>query len=146
MFFFFMKALRICYWFFAVTAYMTKWWNYTNSSIREQHYSTLTYSMVLSYDFFCFSMFALFLKFGATTRHQDLWPFVTSETGLKFLIWTQGEIRLDKRVIPVNQVHVKRPLAVLFVHLSIFSWSVVIGAGKRAPFYSDTCPMGSPGT
>ena len=29
---------------------------------------------------------ALFLEFGARTRHQDLWPFFISETGLKFLI------------------------------------------------------------
>lgn len=91
-------------------------------------------------------MFALFLKFGATTRHHDLWPFLISETGLRFLIRTQGEIRLDKRVIPVNQAHVKRPFVVLFVQLSILSLSVVIGAGKRTPFYSHTCPMGSPET
>ena len=37
-------------------------------------------------------MFALFPKFGARTRTQDLWPFLISETGLKFLIWTQGKI------------------------------------------------------
>ena len=37
-------------------------------------------------------MFALFPEFGARTRPQDLWPFIISETGLKFLIWTQGEI------------------------------------------------------
>ena len=36
-------------------------------------------------------MFALFPEFGARTRPQDLWPFLISETGLKFLIWTQGE-------------------------------------------------------
>ena len=34
----------------------------------------------------CFAMFALFLKFGARTRPRDLWPFLISETGLKFLI------------------------------------------------------------
>ena len=34
-------------------------------------------------------MFALFLEFCATTR---LRLFLFSETGLKFLIWTQGEI------------------------------------------------------
>ena len=38
-------------------------------------------------------MFALFPKFGARTRPQDLWPFLISETGLKFLIWTQGKIQ-----------------------------------------------------
>ena len=37
----------------------------------------------------CFTVFALFLEFRATTR---LRPFLISETGLKFLIWTQGEI------------------------------------------------------
>ena len=37
-------------------------------------------------------MFALFPKFGARTRTQDLWPFLISETGLKFLIWTQSKI------------------------------------------------------
>ena len=49
-------------------------------------------------------MFALFPKFGARTRTQDLWPFLISETGLKFLIWTQGEINLG------NGAHAKRPL------------------------------------
>ena len=38
-------------------------------------------------------MFALFPEFGARTHPQDLWPFLISETGQKFLIWTQGEIR-----------------------------------------------------
>ena len=37
-------------------------------------------------------MFALFHEFGARTRPQDLWPFLISETGLKFPIWTQGKI------------------------------------------------------
>ena len=37
-------------------------------------------------------MSALFLEFGARNRPQDLWPFLVSETRLKFLIWTQGEI------------------------------------------------------
>ena len=37
----------------------------------------------------CFAMFALFLKFGARTRSRGLWPFLISETGLKFLIWTK---------------------------------------------------------
>ena len=36
--------------------------------------------------FLCFAMFALFLKFGARTRSRDLWPYLISETGLKFLI------------------------------------------------------------
>jgi len=35
---------------------------------------------------FCFAMFALFLKFGARTRPQHLWPFLILETRLKFLI------------------------------------------------------------
>ena len=38
-------------------------------------------------------MFAFFPKFGARTRPQDLWPVLISETGLKFLIWTQGKIQ-----------------------------------------------------
>ena len=57
---------------------------------------------------FCFAMFALFLKFGARTRPGDIWPFLISETGLKFLIWTkralsslvwtQGRIHTGNRV------------------------------------------------
>ena len=42
-------------------------------------------------------MFALFPEFGARTRFQDLWPFLISETGLKFLIWTQGKIHPGNR-------------------------------------------------
>ena len=57
----------------------------------------------------CFAMFALFPKFGARTRTQDLWPFLISETGLKFLIWTQGKIHLGNRASPVNRAHMKRP-------------------------------------
>ena len=53
-------------------------------------------------------MFALFPKFGARTRTQDLWPFLISETGLKFLIWTQGEIHPGNRASPVNRAHMKR--------------------------------------
>ena len=41
----------------------------------------------------CFAMFALFLEFGARTRPHELWPFLISETGLKFLIRAQGEIQ-----------------------------------------------------
>ena len=52
-------------------------------------------------------MFALFPKFGARTRTQDLWPFLISETGLKFLIWTQGKIHPGNRASPVNWVHMK---------------------------------------
>ena len=54
-------------------------------------------------------MFALFLKFRVRTRPQDLWPFFILETGLKFLIWTQGEIG------PGNRAHVKRPSEALVV-------------------------------
>ena len=50
-------------------------------------------------------MFALFPKFGARTRTQDLWPFLISETGLKFLIWTQGEMHPGNRASPVNRAH-----------------------------------------
>ena len=55
-------------------------------------------------------MFALFPKFGARTRTHDLWPFLISKTGLKFLIWTQDEIHPGNRASPVNWVHMKRPL------------------------------------
>ena len=51
---------------------------------------------------FVFRMSA-FLSLCAGTRPQDLWSFLISETGLKFLIWTQGEIGL------VNRAHMKRP-------------------------------------
>ena len=54
-------------------------------------------------------MFGLFLEFRARTCPQDLWPFLNSETGLKFLIWTQGKIRRGNRVSPVNRAHVKKP-------------------------------------
>ena len=54
-------------------------------------------------------MFALFPKFGARTRTQDLWPFLISETGLKFLIWTQSKIHPGNRASPVNRAHMKRP-------------------------------------
>ena len=60
--------------------------------------------------FFCFTMFALFLVFGARSRPQDLWPFLISETELKFLIWTQGEIPPGSSASPVNRPHVKRLL------------------------------------
>ena len=51
-------------------------------------------------------MFALFPKFGAWTRSQDLWPFLISETGLKFPIWTQGKIHPGNRASPVNRAHI----------------------------------------
>ena len=54
-------------------------------------------------------MFALFLEFGARTRPQDLWPVLISETVLKFLTWTQGEIYLDNRASLVNWADMKRP-------------------------------------
>ena len=53
-------------------------------------------------------MFALFPKFGARTRTQDLWPFLISETGLKFLIRTQGKIHPGNLASPVNRAHMKR--------------------------------------
>ena len=55
-------------------------------------------------------MFALFPKIGARTRTQDLWLFLISETGLKFLIWTQGKIHPGNRGSPVNRADMKRPL------------------------------------
>ena len=39
----------------------------------------------VKYKFLCFVIFALFLKFDARTRSQDLCPFLISETGLKFI-------------------------------------------------------------
>ena len=54
-------------------------------------------------------IFALFLIFRARTRPQDLWLFLISETGLKFLIWTQGEIGPGNWASPVNRDNVKRP-------------------------------------
>ena len=48
-------------------------------------------------------MFALFLELRVRTRPQDLWPFLILETGLKFLIWAQGEIGPD------NRAHAKSP-------------------------------------
>ena len=60
-------------------------------------------------EFLCFAMFSLFLEFGARTRHHDLWPFLISETGLKFVIRTGGEIRSGKLASSVNRAHVKRP-------------------------------------
>ena len=63
-------------------------------------------------------MFALFRESRARTRPQDLWPFLISETGLEFLIWTQGEIGLGKRASPVNWAHVKRP----WIALAKLNW------------------------
>ena len=40
----------------------------------------------VKYKFLCFVIFALFLKFDARTRSQDLCHFLISETGLKFII------------------------------------------------------------
>ena len=54
-------------------------------------------------------MLALFLKFCTTTRPQDFWPFLVFETGLKFLIWTNGEIGPSNRASPFNRAHVRRP-------------------------------------
>ena len=45
---------------------------------------------------------------------QDLWPFLISETRLKFLIWTQSKIHPGNRASPVNRVHMKRPLVASF--------------------------------
>ena len=54
-------------------------------------------------------MFALFPKFGARTHTQDLSPFLISETGLKFLMWTQGKIHAGNQASPVYRAHMKRP-------------------------------------
>ena len=44
------------------------------------------------------------------SRPQNLWPFLISETGLKFLIWTQSEIHPGNQANPVKRAHVKKPL------------------------------------
>ena len=54
-------------------------------------------------------MFALFLEFRARPRPQDICFFFISETGLKFITWTQGEIGPDNWANLVNRAHVKRP-------------------------------------
>ena len=54
----------------------------------------------------CFALVALFHEFRAKTL---LRPFLISETGLKSLIWKQGEILFPgKRTSPANRAHVKR--------------------------------------
>ena len=58
----------------------------------------------------CFTMFALFLEFCTTTHPRDLQPHLISETRLKFLIWTQGEIIGPRsQASQVNWAHVKKP-------------------------------------
>ena len=55
-------------------------------------------------------MFALFLEFRARTRPQDVYVFFfISETGLKFITWTQGESGPDNWANLVNRALVKRP-------------------------------------
>ena len=54
----------------------------------------------------CFAFVALFREFRATTPVR---PLLISETGLKFLIWTQGEIGQGKRASPVNRARGQRP-------------------------------------
>ena len=54
--------------------------------------------------------FPLFLEFCASTRPQELLPFLVSETWLKFRLHcrNQGEIRPGNRACPVNRpAHVK---------------------------------------
>ena len=53
----------------------------------------LELSLPLKLKCLCFATFALFLEFGTRTLPHNLWPFLISETGLKFLIWTHGEIK-----------------------------------------------------
>ena len=65
---------------------------------------------------FVFRYVALFPKFGARTRTQDLWPFLIWETGLKFLIWTQDKIHPGNRASPVNRAHTKRPLRLPLIY------------------------------
>ena len=54
----------------------------------------------------CFAMFASFLEFRAWTHPQNLRRFLISETGLKFLVWTQGKIDPGNQASPpVNTAH-----------------------------------------
>ena len=57
----------------------------------------------------CFTTFALFLEFHTRTHPQDLQPYLTTETGLKFLLSAQGEIGPSSQASQVNWAHVKRP-------------------------------------
>ena len=54
-------------------------------------------------------MFALFLVLGTRAHPQGQWPFLISETGLKFLIWTQEEIHIGNPASQDNRAHMKRP-------------------------------------
>ena len=74
-------------------------------------------------------MFALFPEFGARTRPKDLWPFLISETGQKFLIWTQGKIHLGNRANLVNRAYMKRPLENV-VGRQKTNWDVDEGSGE----------------
>ena len=77
---------------------------FKNFIIKKSYISTIACQFCVS------AMFSLFLEFPARTRPLDLWPSFFSETGLKFLTWTQGEIDPGNRASPVNRAHVKRPL------------------------------------
>ena len=46
----------------------------------------------------------------ARTLFRDLWPFLISETGLKFLLRNQSEVSPGNRASRVNRAHVKWPL------------------------------------
>ena len=52
----------------------------------------------------CFTTFAFFLKFRTRTHLQDLQPYLISETGLKFLISTQGKIDPGSLASPLNYI------------------------------------------
>ena len=55
-------------------------------------------------------MFALFLESYARTRPQVLLRCPISDTELKCLRWTQGEIGPGNQANPVNRAHVKKAL------------------------------------
>ena len=82
--------------------------NYNDDTFESRE----SYDRCESYNF-CFSplMFALFLEFRSRTCPQELWPFLISETRLKFLIWTQGEIGPRNRARLVNPGSCEETLA-----------------------------------
>ena len=69
--------------------------------------------------FFSFAMFCLFLRILRQNSSQDLWPFLISETGLKLLLWTQGEIH------PGNRSHMKKPLIESRILVTLFTTALV---------------------
>ena len=76
-------------------------------------------------------MFALFLEFGTTTHAQDLWPFLLSETGLKFLVWTQGEICPSNRTDNYHVICKTIETSLLNVNINSFPVLLIIGTFEK---------------